>query len=413
MSREVRHDGAGALQVRFPFDRALVDLIKTLTHRRWNAAERFWWVPDIDVVELVDLLEPQRFRFDAATRALYHEFGGKLPLEDAEAAPAPPADTDDYTVSRLNEQVKRVIEAAFPQAVWLVGEISGFNRSAHKRHVSFQLAEKADDGKTVSKLDATLFGDTRHAIERTLAQAGEPFRIEDEVTVRIRVRVELYVPWGSYRVVVEDLDVNYTLGEAARRREEVIRRLTEAGLIGVNSALPMPALPLRVGLVTSIGSDAYNDVLRTLQESGYAFRVVAHGARVQGHATEPSVLNALDAFRARADELDVVLICRGGGSRTTRWTRFEPVRTNWMSCSSAAEAAPGPIWPGSTPSLSGGRWRGFPCPLSSVSDTSKITPCWTPWVAGARHRPLRVFSWSRSLAKAWNAWSPSAWRCSL
>jgi exodeoxyribonuclease VII large subunit len=71
-----------------------------------------------------------------------------------------------------------------------------------------------------------------------------------------------------------------------------------------------------VGLVTSLNSDAYNDVLRTLQDSGYAFHVTAHGARVQGRATESSVLNALDWFRAREERFDVILICRGGGSRT-------------------------------------------------------------------------------------------------
>src|SRR5262249_3678400 len=94
------------------------------------------------------------------------------------------------------------------------------------------------------------------------------------------------------------------------------RRLTERGLVGRNTSLPFPDLPLRVGLVTSLGSDAFNDVLRTLQESGFAFDVTAHGARVQGRLTEPSVLNALDWVRKRAESFDVVLICRGGGSRT-------------------------------------------------------------------------------------------------
>src|SRR5690606_32177216 len=139
-------------------------------------------------------------------------------------------------------------------------------------------------------------------------------------------RVELYVPWGSYRFLIEELDVGYTLGEAARRREEIRRRLAEEGLLDRNRALPFPALPLRVGLVTSRGSDAYNDVLSTFKESGFAFRVVADGVRVQGRQTEPSVLNALDWFRAHAAELDVLLICRGGGSRTDlAWFDSEPI----------------------------------------------------------------------------------------
>jgi exodeoxyribonuclease VII large subunit len=332
MSREVRHDGAGSFEVRFSFDRGLVDLIKTLPRRRWNASGRLWSVPEQDVVLLVDLLQPESFRFDAATRDAYLAFGGTLVLDEAQpdsAAPRLPGLFDeslteraadftsaDYTVSRLNERVQQVIEGAFPDPLWLVGEISGFNRSAHKKHVGFQLDEKDDTGKTLSSINATLFERTRREIERTLAAAGDPFALEDEITVRLQVRVGLYVPWGSYRVVVEQIDVKFTLGEAARRREEIVRRLTEEGLTGLNTALDMPPIPLRVGLVTSLGSDAYNDVVRTLQESRFAFEVLAHGARVQGQSTEPSVLNALDVFRRRADELDVVLICRGGGSRT-------------------------------------------------------------------------------------------------
>jgi exodeoxyribonuclease VII large subunit len=338
MSRRVTHDGKGTLEVRFPFDRTLVDRVKSLPHRRWNAGEKFWSVPDLDVVALVDLLRSEGFRFDRATRGLYRDLGGTATLEErpddgpllpglfddprpaAETAvgggKAAAGETPDYTVSRLNDRVRQAIAEAFPGTVWLVGEISGFNKSAHRRHVGFELVERTEAGETVSKVSATLFESTRREIESALARAGDPFRLEDEVSVRLRVRVDLYAPWGQYRAVVEELDPRYTLGEAARRREEILRRLAEQKLIGKNAALELPRLPLRVGLVTSIGSDACNDVLRTLQEARFAFRVTVHGARVQGRATEPSVLNALDWFRARADRFDVLLVCRGGGSRT-------------------------------------------------------------------------------------------------
>lgn len=326
MSREVQHDGIDALIVRFPFDRQLVDLIKTLPNRRWNQAERFWRVPEDDVVRLVELLQPARFRFDSTTLELYRRFGGATLLLDMdpppygsdqlESAAGSRAAPGDYTVSALNEQIQQALEAAFPTSVWLVGEISSYNRSAHKQHVTFKLVELDARGQSVSCIDATLFADDRRVIEGQLEAAGWPFRLEDEVQVRVRVRVRLHVPWGCYRAVVEDLDLNYTLGETARRREEIVRRLTERGLVGRNTSLSFPRLPLRVGLVTSLGSDAYNDVVRTLRESGFAFDISVHGARVQGRATEPSVLNALDWFAARAASFDVVLICRGGGSRT-------------------------------------------------------------------------------------------------
>ena len=125
--------------------------------------------------------------------------------------------------------------------------------------------------------------------------------------MRLRVRVELYVPWGQYRVVVEELDVNYTLGEAARRREEIVRRLTEAGLVGRNSAVAVAAVAAacRAGHQPRLGRLQR----RPAHVAGVGLRlpVTAHGARVQGRATEPSVLNALDWFRRRADRFDALL----------------------------------------------------------------------------------------------------------
>ncbi len=337
MNRLVTHGGSGGLHVCFPFDRSLVDRIKTLPHRRWNSTERFWWIHEEDVVALVDLLRDEGFQFDTATIDLYTRSGGTAELTQSGSDPAPrlpglfddpddegpsddrgvdPRGEHDYTVGRLNEQVRSVITSAFPAPIWLVGEISGFNKSTHRRHVTFELVERLDDGAPASKIPATLFESSRRTIEKALLRAGGPFKLEDEILVRMCVCVELYVPWGQYRVVVEELDVNYTLGEAARRRDEIVRRLTEDGLAERNRSLPLPELPLRIALLTSLGSDAYKDVLRTLEESGFAFRVIAHGARVQGKYTEPTVLNGLDWFRRRTEQFDVLIICRGGGSRT-------------------------------------------------------------------------------------------------
>ena len=334
MTREVQHDGKGHFQIRFPYDRDLVELIKTLPRRRWNAAARVWLVPDEHLVLLVELLQPRGFSFDEVSQRGYRMLGGELEIDASPAATAqvatglfdeparslevsaPRTAEGDFSVSSLNERVQSLLEGAFPRPVWLVGEISGFNRSAHKRHVGFQLDEKDAAGNTLSSIQTTLFERTRAEIESKLRAAGDPFRLEDELTVRLRVSVGLYVPWGAYRVVVEEIDLEYTLGEAARRREEILQTLAEEGLLGANAALPMPAVPLRVGLITSLNSDAYNDVVRTLEESAFAFKLTAHGARVQGPATVASTLNALERLAGEREPLDVVLICRGGGART-------------------------------------------------------------------------------------------------
>lgn len=316
MSREVVHDGAGSFQIRFPFDRRLVDLVKSLRRRSWQATDKVWSVPDEDIVALVELLQPEGFTFDDEARARYASRGGARALRTTPANADPgEGDAEHYTVGRLNREVKAALTAAFPQAIWLVGEISGFNRARHKKHVGFTLIEREPTGEQAFQVQAILFDGVRQEIERKLEAAGNPFSLEDEVAIRVRVRVDLYDAWGAYRVQIEDLDLAFTLGEAARRREEIVRKLQIAGLLERNAALPLPLLPLRLGLITSLNSDAYHDVLRTLGESGFAFKVTAHGARVQGRATESSVLNALDWFRARQEHFDAILICRGGGSR--------------------------------------------------------------------------------------------------
>jgi len=127
VNREVVHDGKGAFQVRFGFERRLVDRIKSLPNRRWNASDRLWLVPEDDVLPLVELLADDRFRFCATTVRLYLERGGRLAVSAAagdlfadfeevaadEVDPAP-APSTDWTVSRLNQRVRDILLDALP-----------------------------------------------------------------------------------------------------------------------------------------------------------------------------------------------------------------------------------------------------------------------------------------------------------
>lgn len=288
------------LVIQFEYDERLVQLVRGLPERRFDRERRVWLVPKDHVVPVVELLEAEGFSFDEGTQKLY--------------AARREEKSQHLTVSELNTRVQAVLSQAFPVPIWVVGEILGYDKNAHKDRVEFHLVERRE-GKIIAQVEAILFPEERAMIEAKLERAGQPFSLTDELTVRVLAQVDLWAREGVYRLVVRDLDVNYTLGEAARRREEILRKLAKEGLLERNRSLPFPLLPLRVGLITSLGSDAQNDVLNTLRSSGFAFQVIVHGARVQGHYTEASVLNALEWFRKRVAEFDVVLICRGGGSR--------------------------------------------------------------------------------------------------
>ncbi len=288
------------LLIQFEYNTRLVQLVRALPESRFDREKRLWRVPKDHVVAVVELLEAEGFSFDEATQKLYAERRRE--------------GVQHLTVSELNARVQGILAQAFPGPIWVVGEILGYDKNAHKDRVEFHLVERRE-GKIIAQVEAILFPEERAWIEAKLERAGRPFSLTDELTVRVLAQVDLWVREGIYRLVIRDLDVNYTLGEAARRREEILRKLVKEGIAEQNRSLPFPPLPLRVGLITSLGSDAQNDVLNTLKASGFAFQVTVHGARVQGHHTEASILNALDWFREHLDEFDVILICRGGGSR--------------------------------------------------------------------------------------------------
>ena len=78
--RRIEHDGGRNLVIRFPFDRALVALVKSLPHRRWHGDEKYWSAPATDVIEVVETMVPQGFQCDDGTASLYREKGGSLSL---------------------------------------------------------------------------------------------------------------------------------------------------------------------------------------------------------------------------------------------------------------------------------------------------------------------------------------------
>ena len=335
MRSRIVHGGGGVLQLHFRYNPTLKAAVRAFPGSRWHHDETYWSVPDVNVVAVVDLLLPMDFELCEVTRRLYRERGGSLDVDAApvaasrtfrqaptvakhpnEEGPTWKGASGDFTVSSLNTQVRAALKAAFRGQIWLVGEVSGFKRRGQNDTMWFHLVEHGANGDLIARIEATLFADIREQIESRLHAAGDPFRLEDEIRIRVRGRVDLYTRKGTYQFVIDDLDVDSTLGEAARRRDEIRRRLVAEGILERNRALTFPVLPLRVGLVTSLGSDAYNDVVQTFRKSGFTFRVVVHGSRVQGQQTESSVLNALAWFRARAGDYDVLMICRGGGSRT-------------------------------------------------------------------------------------------------
>ena len=124
----------------------------------------------------------------------------------------------------------------------------------------------------------------------------------------------MYAPTGRLSLVMDGIDVRFTLGQLAADRDALLARLTEAGLVGRNAALRLPLVPVRIGLVASRGSAAWHDVLHELEGSGIGFRIAHVDVRVQGQDAAAAVAGAIRTLARRP--LDVIVVVRGGGSRT-------------------------------------------------------------------------------------------------
>jgi exodeoxyribonuclease VII large subunit len=215
-----------------------------------------------------------------------------------------------YEVGELAAEIGSALSRAFPDEIWVKGQIRNLSR-APSGHVYFSLIDTtAAKDSAAAQLPVTLFASDKDAVNRALVRAGAG-RMDDGVEVRIRGRVQHFPTRGVVQLRMTWIDTDFTLGRLAAARAALLRRLKAAGHLERNRALPMPLLPLSVGLVTSLDSAAHADFMETLRASGWAFRVVEVDTRVQGADAPESIVRSILTLQ---DRVDVIAIVRGGGS---------------------------------------------------------------------------------------------------
>jgi exodeoxyribonuclease VII large subunit len=216
------------------------------------------------------------------------------------------------TVTELADTVGAAIIRALPEPVWVRGEIRDLSRHEASGHVYFTLVDPDDDRPAAARLPVTLFSSDKDAINWKLKRSGAG-RMTDGTEVRIFGVVSHYASRGTVQFRMTWIDPEFTLGRLAAQREAMVRRLADEGLLDRNRSLPMPAVPLRVGLVTSVGSAAYADFLHELGAGGFSWNIVVHDARVQGSGAPASLVTAI---RSLEKMVDVIALVRGGGAQT-------------------------------------------------------------------------------------------------
>ena len=229
--------------------------------------------------------------------------------------------TTRLSLRQLNLMVRDAIESCLPDEYWVEAELSECRENSG--HCYMELIEKDERSNTpVARASAKCWRQTwmmvKPYFERT---TGQPLRAG--MKVLLKVYAQFHEAYG-FSWIVSDIDPTYTLGDMARKRQEIIRQLKEEGVFDLQRELCLPTFAKRIAVISAESAAGYGDFLRQLEDNEYGFRfeVTLFPAIMQGEQVEQSVISALNQIYATVPvgsptglpSFDCVVILRGGGA---------------------------------------------------------------------------------------------------
>lgn len=213
----------------------------------------------------------------------------------------------------LNSLVREAIEEYVTDEYWVEAELASAHESGG--HCYMELIQKEDGSNTpIARASARCW-------RSTWALLKPHFERETGQTLRggLKVLLQVYPQFHEnfgFSWIVTDIDPTYTLGDMARRRQEIIRRLKEEGVFDLNKELELPLFAQHIAVISSDSAAGYGDFCKQLSENkqGFKFAVELFSAVMQGEQVEQTVITALNEINERREDFDCVVIIRGGGS---------------------------------------------------------------------------------------------------
>lgn len=213
----------------------------------------------------------------------------------------------------LNGLVRQAIELTMDGRYWVEAEVSEL-RESHG-HCYMELVQKDPHGNVPLARASAKCWRQAWAVLRpyfTRIAGNEP---RAGMKMLLEVYPQFHETYG-FSWIVTDIDPTYTLGDMARKRQEIVARLKAEGVFTLNKELPLCAIARRIAVISSETAAGYGDFCDQLlhNDYGFGFSVTLFPAVMQGEQVGPSIINALNQINARADEFDCVVIIRGGGA---------------------------------------------------------------------------------------------------
>jgi exodeoxyribonuclease VII large subunit len=207
---------------------------------------------------------------------------------------------DIYTVSKLNQNVRRLLESKFAH-IWIEGELSNFV-APHSGHWYFSLKDDA------AQIRCACFRQNNRRCS---------FDPKDGMQVLLKAQVSLYPARGDYQLIVESIE-EAGVGALQRAFEALKKKLSAEGLFEKKYKKSIPEQPERIGVITSATGAAVRDILHVLKRRAPHIPVIIYPTLVQGDLASDGIVKAIKKANKRV-ECDVILLSRGGGSAEDLW----------------------------------------------------------------------------------------------
>lgn len=218
-----------------------------------------------------------------------------------------------FSLYALNALVHETVSNALPDEYWVEAELAECRE--RNGHCYMELVEKDERSNSpIAKASAKCWRQTWTLLHATFLRAtGQPLRAG--MKVLLRVYPQFHEAYG-FSWIVSDIDPTYTIGDLARRRQEIIKTLKAQGVFDLQRELRLSPFAQRIAVISAESAAGYGDFCRQLLDNEYnlQFHTELFPAIMQGERVEQSVIQALNLINNRIDDFDAVVIIRGGGA---------------------------------------------------------------------------------------------------